>query len=237
VAGIVLGAGIDGSQIQSAEQLLMHSEFEVHDIDQRVAAAFGDGLLLGLSGVEQVKGELAYLELFAWADADEFAYTFAGGIRAAADGDALEFFGRRLQDVLYSRLFDVFEELGKQIWQSTQGGGETGGFLASVGSAVFGGGKAMGGPVQPGKFYAWQEQGREYFAPTVPGKVIPESAMHGRGGPVVVNQFHLHAEGAVMTDELLREMDAKAEAAGRTAVAVSRNDLASIRKRQSRRLG
>ena len=55
-------------------------------------------------------------------------------------------------------------------------------------------------------------------------------------GVTVVNQFHLHAEGAVMTDELLSEMDQKAMAAAQGAVAISRRDMAGARDRASKRL-
>ena len=45
----------------------------------------------------------------------------------------------------------------------------------------FGGWMAEGGDVTPGKFYGWQEDGQEYFAPSVAGRIIPERSMGGGG--------------------------------------------------------
>lgn len=55
-------------------------------------------------------------------------------------------------------------------------GGGGGGFWSSVASAVgsfFGGGRAEGGPVDPGKFYLVGENGPELLGPGVGGNVIP----------------------------------------------------------------
>ncbi len=166
----------------------------------------------------------------------EFARTIAGGWMAAFDGNLADFAAQRLRDALYDRLFEVFNRLGQQLFDGMQG--EGGGFWASAASAIFGGGRAEGGPVRAGYAYRVGERGPETIIPSQNGMVIPAQAplQGARPAPTVVQQFHLHAEGAVMTDELMREMDMKAETAARGAVAVSRSDMARARSRQSKRL-
>lgn len=81
--------------------------------------------------------------------------------------------------------------------------------LSSGASAIFGGHRASGGPVSAGRVYEVGERGRELFVPRVSGSIIPNSAirnvasMSGGAGPAIIQQFHLHAEGAVMTDQLI----------------------------------
>lgn len=167
-----------------------------------------------------------------------FASSMAGAVRAMADGNAPEYFAKRLQDALYNRLFTVFENLGQVLFKSMSsksGGGGLGGFVASLFS--FGGGKAAGGPVDTGRSYRVGERGPETFVPLQRGMIVPNGGpLQANRGVTVVNQFHLHAEGAVMTDELLSEMDQKAMAAAQGAVAVTRRDMAGARDRASKRL-
>lgn len=57
-----------------------------------------------------------------------------------------------------------------------QGGGGGGGFWSTAINAIssiFGGGRAAGGPVDPGKFYLVGEKGPEILGPGVGGNVIP----------------------------------------------------------------
>lgn len=167
-----------------------------------------------------------------------FASSMAGAVRAMADGTAPEYFAKRLQDALYNRLYTVFESLGQVLFKSMSsksGGGGLGGFVASLFS--FGGGKAAGGPVDAGRSYRVGERGPETFVPLQRGMIVPNgAALQASRGVTVVNQFHLHAEGAVMTDELLAEMDQKAMAAAQGAVAITRRDMAGARDRASKRL-
>ena len=81
------------------------------------------------------------------------------------------------------------------------------------------------------------ERGPENFVPLQRGMIVPNgSALQSNRGVTVVNQFHLHAEGAVMTDELLAEMDQKALAAAQGAVAITRRDMAGAQARAQKRL-
>lgn len=56
--------------------------------------------------------------------------------------------------------------------------------------------KATGGSVFPGMIYPINERGMEYFAPSVPGSVIPANGMRGGGGPVTLNITANVAAGA-----------------------------------------
>lgn len=49
-------------------------------------------------------------------------------------------------------------------------------------SGLFGGGRASGGPVSPGKLYRVGEQGEEWFAPSVAGTIVPNGQIGGGGG-------------------------------------------------------
>lgn len=59
------------------------------------------------------------------------------------------------------------------------GGGVAGDFLTSAASALFGGFKAEGGPVQQGKGYIVGERGPEWFEPATSGMVVPNHALGG----------------------------------------------------------
>ncbi len=169
---------------------------------------------------------------------NEFAHSFAGGIEAAFDGDLQEFIARRLRQAAYRGLYDAFAQLGGDLFDHFGGGGKGGGLsaiLSGGSNLLFGGKKAAGGPVEPGKFYQWQDRGQEFFAPQVPGSVLRADQMGGVTN--IHNHFHLHAEGAVMTDELLQQMDEKAAAAQRGAIETFRLGAALDQRHSSRALG
>lgn len=94
---------------------------------------------------------------------------------------------------------------------------------SGIGAAVAGlfGFRAAGGSVSRGRPYIVGEKGPELMVPGASGTVIPNNALRGvrgmstpsRGGGVTIIQpFHLHAEGAVMTAELLQSMDRRSKA-------------------------
>lgn len=60
---------------------------------------------------------------------------------------------------------------------ATPGGG--GGLLGPLFSSIFGGFRASGGPVAPGRSYVVGERGPEVFAPKVPGTIVPNHALGG----------------------------------------------------------
>jgi hypothetical protein len=59
---------------------------------------------------------------------------------------------------------------------------------------IFGGGRAMGGPVTSGTSYMVGEQGPELFTPSRSGTIIPNHALGGGGRGSVIN---LTVNGAI----------------------------------------
>jgi hypothetical protein len=126
----------------------------------------------------------------------EFAHTIAGGWMAAFDGNLADFAAQRLRDALYDRLFTLFNELGRQLFDNMDG---KGGLLATGARFLFGGGKAEGGPVRAGTAYRVGERGPETIVPMSNGMVIPnqESMRTGSGASVTLNtNYTIDARGA-----------------------------------------
>lgn len=128
---------------------------------------------------------------------------FSNGIKGAKDfNDALDSIGLGLLDLAAKGLFGqgalggVFNQLlgvdsgGVGLLSLLGGpseGSSGGGVLGGIGSlfgSLFGGifGRASGGQVLPGQLYEVGEAGREWFAPSVPGQVIPNHVIKGAAG-------------------------------------------------------
>jgi hypothetical protein len=110
-------------------------------------------------------------------------------------------------------------------------GGKSGGgklaTLANVASAVasiFGGARAKGGPVQPGKIYMTGEKGPEPFIPRTAGTILPHGSLDG--GPVGGTTVHVYAQDAVLAETvktwIADGMRATEQAAVMGAVAAAR---------------
>ena len=127
------------------------------------------------------------------------------------------------------------------------GGGGGGGFsLGSIllpGGGIGGGlpGRAGGGYVQGGQMYRVNEAasaGRvEAFVPQGSGTIIPLGQMNaaiGGGGSTVVQHFHLDARGAVMTQDIVNQINSMgqraAEAGARGGHALAARDMAQMRR-------
>jgi hypothetical protein len=118
--------------------------------------------------------------------AQEFAWTFASGMQAAFDGRLQDFIKQRLRDAMFNAMMDAFSNIGRRVFDrvigSVIGGG--GGI-----KAPFGGARAAGGPVGPGKAYRVGERGPEMFVPGRAGIIQPNPASlaagrRGGGGTV-----------------------------------------------------
>lgn len=126
---------------------------------------------------------------------------FKEGIKGAKDfNDALDKIGLSLLDLAVKGLFGqgslggVFNQIlgnpsggagifGPGTEDSSGGGGSIiGGLLGKIGSWLFGGGLAGGGQALPGRLYEVGEAGREWFAPSVPGQVIPNHVIKAAAG-------------------------------------------------------
>lgn len=166
-----------------------------------------------------------------------FADIFAGGIMAAFDGDLQEYIARRLRQAAYNGLFEAFERLGRIVFDRNNAGGQNAGGLIQAGVSLlggsFGGKRSAGGNVWPGQFYQWQENGREYFAPNEPGRVIPAGAAMSASPMTLQQHFHLDARGAVMTEQLLADFQARADASAQSAVAQGLARTSETQRRSS----
>jgi hypothetical protein len=150
---------------------------------------------------------------------------------AAGLSDAIVY-GENLGDVLEN----TFKRAAAAMLQSgilnfLTGGKEGtsfGSMIANVGS-LFGGARAAGGPVSAGKAYLVGEKGPELFQPRIAGNIVPNHAMGGGGGAPA---FHFDLRGAVVTQDLLNQMNMIGAQAARTGAALGE---ASVYRRANRR--
>lgn len=133
--------------------------------------------------IKNLKGEIG--ELSEWskeaarstfnAFSDFFFDPFENGLRGLASG-LLGAFRRVLADRAAQQVMDVFTSFGSG--GSREG---TGGFIGSMLGSLFGGYKAEGGPLEPGKWHIAGEHGPEPVWGGGPGAF---AAGYGRGGDV-----------------------------------------------------
>lgn len=144
---------------------------------------------------------------------DIIADSLINGFDRGAKG-VLQSFGQLLVKItaeivaadLTARLFKGLAGLG--------GGGAAGSF-----GALFGGGRAIGGPVLAGMTYRVNEREPEFFRPRVGGDIIPLSKMPNIGGGLVVNNnFTVRTESG---DRVSRRTEQQIAAAASRAVAVA----------------
>ena len=144
-------------------------------------------------------------------EAEAGARNIAGNLAQAivygqSIGDALvNSFKAAAAEALANGLFDLL--LG--------GKGGNGGILGTV-LAAFGGARANGGPVGRGKAYLVGERGPELFVPSASGMIRSNASLAGAAGGSVT--FDLR--GAVMTQDLLQQMNAIAARSAAGAVSV-----------------
>jgi hypothetical protein len=121
---------------------------------------------------------------------------------------------------------DTMKEVAASIRQVFKGQGGLEGLLASLISTVggmFGGGgntetnvgndgfggygsRALGGPVNAGQLYRWQENGREWFVPEQNGTVMTQGqmrAMAGGGQVIQHNTFHINGGNPAETQRMI----------------------------------
>lgn len=171
--------------------------------------------------------------------ADQFSDRFASGLEAALNGD-----WRGVFEAIFGDLRSQFKDLGMAIFQAFQGGGKGGGGgWGDVLSSVFGGmkipGFKTGGSFKVGG--AGAPDSRLMAMRLSPGEMVDirkpgqDAGPVGGGGPI---SFDLR--GAVMTSDLLGQMQGMAAASGGAAYQSARQtvptDLAySDRYRRGRR--
>lgn len=137
-----------------------------------------------------VKAEQAELNDLVDTGRDTFKGFFEdlrSGVSAAdAMKNALERLSAKLMDLALDKIFNMLigqTGVGSMFAPGVGPGG--------MGFAHFGGPRAHGGPVDPGKVYRVGEHGEEAFVPNVAGRIIPNTGMISASGParVVVNNY------------------------------------------------
>lgn len=171
-----------------------------------------------------------------------FSDTMTDGVRAAFEGNLPEYAARRMQEAFYDRLSQLFERLASAVFDAgrgkSAGSGDFWSTALSGAAAIFGGGRSIGGNVNPGSAYTVGENGPETLVMGgARGTIIPsDKSMSGagRGGPITIRLAV--DEGAMFEARVVEVAGPLAEQATITAVATSRNDLDRQSERQLRRL-
>lgn len=181
----------------------------------------------------------------------------ASGLRSLNDGLTEAIMGSRsLGDVFKNVANQIIADLIRIAVQQAiikplaeslfgGGGGGGGGLFGSIGSVIGAAtglfGRAGGGYVAPGQVYRVNEAGSpgrvEAFMSRDGGTIIPLGQMNaaiGGGGSTVVQHFHLDARGAVLTQDLVNQINAMgqraAEAGARGGHALAARDIAQMRR-------
>lgn len=111
-----------------------------------------------------------------------FSDVVSGGKNAS---EALMNLTKRLADAALQALLLGEGPLAKIFGTASSGGG-VGGLFGAIGGALFGGERANGGPISPGRAYLVGERGPEIVVPSRGGYVVPNHALGGGGGTVRV---------------------------------------------------
>ncbi|MGE0845843.1 MAG: tape measure protein [Flavobacteriaceae bacterium] len=138
----------------------------------------------------------------------EFGNMAASSIKGLIDGT--KSLNDVLQDVL-STLADLFIQsalLGQGPLASLFGTGAKGGGVGGIIGALFGGGRASGGPVSGNRAYVVGERGPELFYPGRSGTITPNKAISGGVGGTVVNVIN-NASGVQATQNKRRGPDGR----------------------------
>jgi len=119
-----------------------------------------------------------------------------------------------IQQVLIAPFAEALQSAGAGDWVS--------GLFSSV-LGIFGGGRAEGGPVSPGKIYAVNERSTApgLFLPLAPGRIDPAGANDNGSmrGSSSSSSNYFDLRGAVVTQDLLDQMNQIARGEARAAVA------------------
>lgn len=139
----------------------------------------------------------------------------------------------------------ILRPLAESLFGGGGGGGGGGGLFGGIGSLISSAagifGRAGGGYVAPGQVYRVNEAaspGRvEAFMSRDGGTIIPLGQMNGAvagGGGSVVQHFNLDARGAVLTQDLVNQINSMgqraAEAGARGGHALAARDIAQMRR-------
>jgi hypothetical protein len=104
----------------------------------------------------------------------------------------------------------IAQALAAKLNEKLFGDNLGGGLLGPALTAVFGGFKAGGGPVEAGKSYVVGEQGPELFTPPTSGTITPNGALGGAGVTVIQ---HINVGSGVNRNDVMLAMNAAKNAA------------------------
>jgi phage-related minor tail protein len=99
--------------------------------------------------------------------------------------------GGKLSDVLKGLARDILAIIVRRAVSEPIGNA-----IGSAISGMFGGGRAIGGPVAAGVPYMVGEKGPEMFVPTRAGKIVPNGHLGGGAAPVINQSWTIDARGA-----------------------------------------
>lgn len=193
------------SQKTAGEELLEDLQFELgllklSNVDREIAIA------LRYANVDAISAEgLAIAESIRKLDearkqvqaADDVRDAFAGTFASIIDGtksvkDAFEDLGSYITQLVARRLGDQLVESLFGARGTPLGGSTGGGLFSNILGSLFGGGRAAGGWVAPGKLYEVAENGpellrvgnRQFLLPTATGGMVTPNARVGAGSTV-----------------------------------------------------
>lgn len=198
------------------------------DLFDRQAEVSGEKAKAAAQALHERRGEFS----------QSFGKMFADGAVAAMDGNLAEAFAQNVRSALANSLYSLFSRLGEMVFNNMSGPASKGGVVSNLASAVFGGFRAQGGPVSPGKAYTVGERGRETFVPSVPGRIIPGDvttvASARRSAPPVVRV--VLEEGAMFEPRVQKVAGDVAVQTSRRAYAETSRQMAERDSHTSRRL-
>lgn len=184
----------DASARLAAEEramfLVRHHGITVTDEMRASMDAWLDKIQDGVRRVDELERRMAEFK--------EFSATVTGGLRKEWESwiDGADVSVKRLvQNMLaefakLTALRYVFDPLEKGLTGALSGASGGGGLDLS---SLFGGFRADGGPVMPGRAYVVGERRPELFVPSVPGTILPSA---GAGGVTISMPVTINAQGA-----------------------------------------
>lgn len=206
------GEAVDRSPIAARLPISLAGEEPLSDYGSRLKMTF-DSVEATAAIIKQSIAEwqqpLSRAEDFARGISDNLAYAIVNG----------QNIGKALVNSFKSA---AAEAIASGLFKLLLGEGGTGGLIGKVFGALgglgFGGARASGGPISPGKAYLVGERGPELIVPRQAGTVIPNG---GFGG----GQMVFDLRGAVVTEDLLQQINDRVALGYAAAVGTSRADM------------
>ena len=122
-----------------------------------------------------------------------FADTITDGFMSIVEGS--KSVGAAVSDMTKQLIASLTRlALNKVFDNLLNGAGGNGGIIGQAFAGMFGGKRAAGGPVHPGRAYLVGEKGPELFAPSASGTIIPNRSGGGSGGNIYISNHGAQVE-------------------------------------------